>query len=336
MHEEPCTSNLGGAHFRFDESQPFVEENEIWPYFTSDTEGRSGLVEVVQPQRAGHKAVSIVIHDPDNPALRIGCVDLAPSISGLEYTWDFGDGTTGEGPDPDHVYTAPGHYDATVTVAHAGGGPSVTAEVHVMVHGAPSPGSVSGVVSAAGGAPVEGACAYLYADAQAPSASFASCADELGAYEITGVTAGDYVLAVADPSGVFTTSWREEPVTVGAGTSTIVDVELAGEPTGHLIGSIAGPEGPAGSVCVFAYERGCRMRRRSRRVRMRPAGMACMGSTRRAMTWRSSIRPGASDPVVGWPARGAASQAGAAAVVVPAGAGRSRRMRACCRLRPVR
>lgn len=121
VHEQACTSNLGGAHFRFDETQPFVEENEIWPYFTSDAEGHSGLVQVTQPLRAGDKAVSIVIHDPDNPALRIGCVDLTPSTADLEYTWDFGDGTTGEGPDPDHTYTAPGHYEATVTVAHASG-----------------------------------------------------------------------------------------------------------------------------------------------------------------------------------------------------------------------
>ncbi|QTV80396.1 carboxypeptidase-like regulatory domain-containing protein [Microbacterium sp. NIBRBAC000506063] len=153
------------------------------------------------------------------------------------------------------------------------------------------PGAVSGAVTA-GGSPLEGACIYLYESDAAPSASFASCAGADGVYYVGGVTAGEYVVAVADPSGAYATLWLEEPVVVDAGETSALDVSLQGEPTGHLVGAVTAPSGPAGSVCVFAYERGCRMRRRSRRVRMRPAGMACMGSTRRAMTWRSSIRPG--------------------------------------------
>ena len=142
VHEQACTSADGGAHFRFDETRPFAEVNEIWLPFTSDAQGRSGLVEVTQPQRAGAKAVSLVVHDPDNPARRIGCVDFAPSIADLAYDWDFGDGTTGTGADPDHTYTGPGRYTARVTVStgHAGHGPghghgghSVTATTEVVV-----------------------------------------------------------------------------------------------------------------------------------------------------------------------------------------------------------
>ena len=114
VHEQACSVANGGAHFRFDETQPFAEQNEIWLPFTSDDQGRSGLVAVTKPQRAGPKAVSIVIHDPENPAKRIGCVDLMPS--GLSYSWDFGDGTTGAGVDPAHTYTEPGAYTATVAV----------------------------------------------------------------------------------------------------------------------------------------------------------------------------------------------------------------------------
>lgn len=117
VHEQPCSQSNGGAHFRFDEAQPFSEANEIWLHFTSDAEGRSGPVAVTQGLRAGPKAVSVVVHDPDNPAKRIGCADLAPGTADLAYAWDFGDGTTGAGAHPDHTYTEPGNYSATVTVS---------------------------------------------------------------------------------------------------------------------------------------------------------------------------------------------------------------------------
>lgn len=138
VHEKPCATENAGAHFRFDETKPFAEPNEIWLPFTSRTDGTTGLVTETQSIRAGDKAVSIVIHDPDNPAKRIGCADLGPSTADLSYAWDFGDGTTGSGPDPDHTYARPGTYTATVTVrsVHAGhGGPagSRTGSVQVRV-----------------------------------------------------------------------------------------------------------------------------------------------------------------------------------------------------------
>ncbi len=143
VHEKPCAVDRGGAHFRFDTTQPFAEPNEIWPAFTADAAGSSGHVEVTKPLRAGPLAVSVVIHDPTNAALRIGCADLAPVTADLAYAWSFGDGTTGTGADPDHTYAAPGTYTATVTVArgsgpHAGHG-SVSDSVQVVVGGGTSP-----------------------------------------------------------------------------------------------------------------------------------------------------------------------------------------------------
>ena len=140
VHEQACDDELGGAHFRFDTSQPFAEPNEIWPLFTSDAAGASGLVEVTKALRAGPDAVSLVVHDPANAARRIGCADLAPGTADLTYSWSFGDGTTATGPDPDHTYPAPGTYTAAVTVAHASGEHAghlaVTDTVQVVV-GAP-------------------------------------------------------------------------------------------------------------------------------------------------------------------------------------------------------
>ena len=77
------------------------------------------------------------MHDPDNPARRIGCADLVPGTADLTYSWSFGDGTTGSGADPDHTYATPGTYTATVTVAHGSGAHaghlSVSDSVQVVV-----------------------------------------------------------------------------------------------------------------------------------------------------------------------------------------------------------
>ncbi|MCY4726180.1 PKD domain-containing protein [Nocardioides sp. STR2] len=135
VHEQSCANGNGGAHFRFDTDQPFSEANEIWLPFTSKADGASGEVVVTSDQRAGSKAVALVIHDPDNPAKRIGCVDLDPSTDGLTYAWDFGDGEQAEGADPTHTYTEPGTYEATVTVSREGGTDEVTDTVQVVVGG---------------------------------------------------------------------------------------------------------------------------------------------------------------------------------------------------------
>jgi PKD repeat protein len=135
VHEQPCDQANGGAHFRFDEALPFGPENEIWLPFTSDGEGSSGPVAVARPQRAGPKAVSVVVHDHANPALRVGCADLVPATAELAYAWDFGDGTTGTGADIRHPYSEAGIYTATVTVTWAGdaSGAAVRDSVEVVV-----------------------------------------------------------------------------------------------------------------------------------------------------------------------------------------------------------
>ena len=133
VHEQSCADGSGGPHFRFDTNLPFSEQNEIWLPFTSDADGDSGEVVVTSDQRAGSKAVAIVIHDPLDASRRIGCVDLDPSTDALTYAWDLGDGTTALGADPTHTYPAPGTYTATVTVGSEDGTDEVTDSVQVVV-----------------------------------------------------------------------------------------------------------------------------------------------------------------------------------------------------------
>jgi PKD repeat protein len=158
VHEQACDAGTppGGAHFRFDTAKPFdpnpqpADPNEIWLPFTADGHGHSGRIEVTQAQRAGQAAVSIVIHDPDNPAKRIGCVDLAPSVANLSYVWSFGDGAIATGADPEHVYAAPGTYTASLMVSTAGETPqTVTRTVQVVVGSATTPPAVTPPVARA-------------------------------------------------------------------------------------------------------------------------------------------------------------------------------------------
>ncbi|MEO9326257.1 PKD domain-containing protein [Nocardioides sp. C4-1] len=124
VHEQSCADNNAGAHYRFDEDKPFEEANEIWLTFTSDAEGKASVA-VTDPQRAGDKAVSLVVHQPDMGAGRIACADYTPvDDDKLTYEWDFDDGTTGTGASPEHTYTEAGTYDAVVTVTHAGPHPA--------------------------------------------------------------------------------------------------------------------------------------------------------------------------------------------------------------------
>jgi PKD repeat protein len=59
-----------------------------------------------------------------------------------DYAWDFGDGTTGTGSAPEHVYDQPGTYAVTVVVTDDDGATDTTSASQVVV-GAPGPSTVS-------------------------------------------------------------------------------------------------------------------------------------------------------------------------------------------------
>jgi PKD repeat protein len=50
----------------------------------------------------------------------------------VTYAWDFGDGSTGTGATPTHVYTTPGSFTATVTASNDGGSSSATTSVTIL------------------------------------------------------------------------------------------------------------------------------------------------------------------------------------------------------------
>jgi large repetitive protein len=105
----------------------------------TDDEGMTASDEVVVDvgERGGEApTVQASVDKPSGPAPHAVKFSATGSDDGpageLEYHWDFGDGGTSFDEDPEHTYSEPGEYTATVTVTD-GGGRTGTAEVVVEV-----------------------------------------------------------------------------------------------------------------------------------------------------------------------------------------------------------
>jgi PKD repeat protein len=66
----------------------------------------------------------------------------------LEYSWDFGDGTTGSGKRAEHVYATPGVYESRLTVRNAETGGSATMSVPITVVPSQNPALAGPVLEA--------------------------------------------------------------------------------------------------------------------------------------------------------------------------------------------
>lgn len=92
----------------------------------------STTVEVRDVAISGLSASNISPRTAGNP------VSLKATVatgSNVVYSWDFGDGETGVGATPTHIYYTPGQYTATVTATNSGG--AATANTTVIVWDAP-------------------------------------------------------------------------------------------------------------------------------------------------------------------------------------------------------
>jgi PKD repeat protein len=86
-------------------------------------------------------------------SVRFTAAGTDPDGDRLTYAWDFGDGTTGSGRQPRHVYSAPGTYVATVTATDARGATG-RAAVQVTVSGPPPPSVTATATPQSGQAPL--------------------------------------------------------------------------------------------------------------------------------------------------------------------------------------
>jgi len=80
VHNQACDDESAGPHYKLDpEIEDTVEDNEIWPAFTTNANGVGhGFIEV-PGHVAREDAVSIVVHDPMADNAKMLCLDLVPS-----------------------------------------------------------------------------------------------------------------------------------------------------------------------------------------------------------------------------------------------------------------
>ena len=89
--------------------------------------------------------VSTGANVPPSASFTSSCSDLAcafdasastdPDGTISSHAWDFGDGTSGTGPSPSHVYAAPGSYDVALTVTDNGGATATAIRIITVTAG---------------------------------------------------------------------------------------------------------------------------------------------------------------------------------------------------------
>ncbi|MCB0046860.1 MAG: PKD domain-containing protein [Caldilineaceae bacterium] len=67
------------------------------------------------------ESISGLLAENDGPTVLGNATGFSASVidgTSVSYAWDYGDGTTGSGPNPSHVYSAVGGYSVTVTASN--------------------------------------------------------------------------------------------------------------------------------------------------------------------------------------------------------------------------
>ena len=192
-----------------------------------------------------------------------------------------------------------------------------------------SGGQISGTVTHAAGAPLANVCVYLYGSGAsgARTSDPGVCTNSSGVYVLNVAAAGSYNVAFFDPSGNYVTQWYSgagseasaSPVSVSSGGQTMgVDAVMSG--TTEITGTVTNASGaPLSNICVYLYGSGASGARTS------DTGVCTDATGAYAMDVASagSYNVGFYDPsgnyLTQWYS-GSASEAGATAVSVTAGA----------------
>jgi PKD repeat protein/lysophospholipase L1-like esterase len=180
-----------------------------------DTVERSAVV-VVSPQEPLLADAGDDLHTLVGEPVSFGGGNSRPAGAISQYSWDFGDGSGGAGPTPEHTYAAPGEYEVTLTVS--GGGESSTDKAKVVVEPSPKASGLAVHVSGAG-QPLAGATvSFIRPDGSRLSAA----SDGSGTAQLAGMPEGVSTIYVA--AAGFRPTAAQAEVADGAGT---VNVDLA-------------------------------------------------------------------------------------------------------------
>lgn len=134
VHQMPC-AQLGGGHYKLDPSiEDTDESNEIWPTFTTDSDG-NGMGTVTVDHRARGDALAVVVHDPNADNAKFLCADLtlngatAPDLSGTFAS--FGAAAAGDETITGTAALSVGASGTTVTLMVTGLDPAAEYRSHV-------------------------------------------------------------------------------------------------------------------------------------------------------------------------------------------------------------
>lgn len=133
-------------NWAFGNGQTSTSQN---PSITYNAPGTYTISLLAQNANSGCQDVAtqtIVINPPPIPSfapnVTIGCAPLTVNFTngnpgGSSYLWNFGDGSTGTGPNPSHVYTANGTYSVTLSMIDANGCSGTTILANLITVTAP-------------------------------------------------------------------------------------------------------------------------------------------------------------------------------------------------------
>lgn len=166
-----------------------------------------------------------------------------PELDGLEYLWDFGDGTTSTEPRPVHTYEGTVTGDMTVTLTVSDGAESATDELVLLAQPPLDPDRTAGMLQVAGGEALE----------LGTVAVGGSATRTFTVRNVDTTATSQLKVAMESTNHAFTL----EPTTLDLGPGESADVTTTFAPTaeGHAdarIGLVASAAGPS-SVSLLAH-----------------------------------------------------------------------------------
>lgn len=195
-----------------------------------------------------------------------GSASNDPDGTIVSYEWDFGDGTSGTGANPTHVYTKPGDYLVRLTVTDDAGGTDTVTHTVAVVGNQSQPPTAS-FVATPSTAPKGTGIGFDASASQAPGSTIVSYAWHFGdgtsaVGELTGHVYGHFgtymvTLTVTTVATLTDTTTRTVHITSG-GPSAYLSISPRHPRHGHVVTFRGYATDPDGTIVAYSWAFGDR------------------------------------------------------------------------------